>query len=124
MAASVYTMLNCDSPTDEQAKMFKAGYVNNLLGQYAKFERESCGQSADNVAEVDGSRIMAGTIKECMLACWEKEGSEKCHGFTYDGVQSTCKFHVDIMDGKVKKDKNLSCYYKSLGYTSARRAMQ
>lgn len=115
-AASTYTMIDCQpkSPEDEAAD--KSEEEANLKNQYGSWEGESCGWDPDNKAELDGSSKLSGSVDECKLACWNSEGADTCHGFTYDTTLSLCTFHVDVAAGERKKKNDLSCYYKTVGF--------
>jgi len=111
--ASVYTMVNCAPlPSSE----LDAEYKDALADLYEVWEGESCGKSDDNLCEIKGSAKMAADLKECKLACWEEQGSDKCNGFTYDKATSECTFYQDVLDGTVTKGPQLACFFKKLGY--------
>lgn len=111
-AASVYTMIDCIPETASEKANKAALKKRKLMNSFGVFENESCGEAKGNVAELDGSKVLSGSVEECKKKCWEAMGSEKCHGFTYDPLMQSCKFVMDVTDGVVKKKHGLMCYWK------------
>lgn len=118
-ASTVYTMINCDPPSVQEKGWLATARMVKLAGLYDTFESQSCGQSRNNVCELNGSSRMVGTPEECKMACWDAKGSEGCDGFTYDKTTSKCTFFKDVLNGKVKLKSGLTCYFKKLGFPSS-----
>lgn len=115
--ASIYVMYDCTPPTKEEIAEAKADKEAKILGAYASFTKQSCGQADGNKLNINGGPTFVGSVDECKKVCY---GSLECHGFTYDQSLTKCTFHPDVLDGKVKKGKKSSCFYKKLGLSQSR----
>lgn len=112
--ASIFTMIDCAPTTQGELDRRWEKKKAKLVASYQTVEGESCGQSRDGRAELDGSDVKPGSPEDCAVACWEAKGAENCAGFTYDEMLQKCTFHADVIEGDVIKKKGLSCYYKKL----------
>lgn len=108
----MYVMFDCTPPTPEEKKAAKAEADAEVLNAYSAFKRQSCGQSDGNTLKIAGSPTFVGSVDECKFKCY---GALECHGFTYETATTKCSFHSDVLDGKVKKNKKIDCFYKKLG---------
>jgi len=116
-ATSVYTMIDCASPSPRKQQKMIEGRIVQMVDSYDSFDGEACGDAEDaDLADLDGSPKLAGTLQECKVACWQAKGADVCRGFTYDKVQSKCTFHTDVSDQKRIKNWRVSCHFKKLGY--------
>jgi len=113
-AASVYLMMDCTPPTKSEKLQEEADEATELIGAYSRFAGESCGGGDKDLVEVGGSTSMSGTVDDCKLACWKKEGSSKCHGFTFDQVKGECEFHAGVIGDSVTRKPSLTCYFKKV----------
>lgn len=109
---SVYTMVDCLPPGAEELKQDAAARLARLQALYANSQHESCGEAKGNLAKIDGSSTLAGSVTECQQACIGAKGAQNCHGFTYDARRSKCVFHVDAFSGVRTKNDFFTCYYK------------
>jgi hypothetical protein len=110
----MFVMFDCTPPTPEEIAATKAEKEAETLNSYAAFKRQTCGQSEGNTLKIAGSPTFVGSVDDCKKKCY---GSLECHGFTYESAVTKCSFHSDVLDGKVKKNKKIDCYYKKLGLT-------
>jgi len=115
--ASMYVMFDCTPPTPEEVAASKAEAEAKVLNAYAAFKRQSCGKSEGNGLSVNGSPTLVGSVEECKHACYD---SLECHGFTYETAVTKCTFHNDVLDGSVKKNKKIDCFYKKLGLVASK----
>jgi hypothetical protein len=114
--SSVYTMMDCTPPTDQEKKWLGMARDQKLMSLYGELEGQSCAQKKNNVATISGSSKMFGSPEKCKLACYDAPGSETCDGFTYSKLLSRCTFYKDVTEGRIKKKVGLACYFKKLGY--------
>lgn len=112
-AATVYTMMNCGSNNPQHLQSERS---QKLASLYGSMKGQSCGQSRNNVAELNGSTKMNGTPDECKLACWDAKGADRCNGFTYNSIVGRCTFFKDVLNGKTTKAETLTCYFKETGF--------
>lgn len=111
--ATVYTMINCGSTNPQHLQSERTQKLTSLYGM---MQGQSCGQSKNNVLELDGSTKMLGSPDECKLACWDAKGSRRCNGFSYNSIVGRCTFFKDVLNGKVVKKETLTCYFKEMGF--------
>jgi len=109
---SVYNMIDCTNATAGEIKQEKAEKRKALISSYGAFNGETCGQDKNNVLQLDKKGYHSGSADSCKIACWESQGAEECHGFTYDSVLSRCTFHYDVTAGSVTKNAKASCFFK------------
>lgn len=116
-AASVYTMVNCTSPSGAEEEQIFAGKLAQMVASYDSHQGEACGESDEqDLCVLNGSPKLIATLEECQTACWEADGADVCRGFTYDKVQSKCTFHTDVSDSKRKTNSDLTCYFKKFDH--------
>jgi len=115
-AMSVFTMIDCAAPSmGERLKDLAEGAAATSKS-YGKFDSQTCGDAKDNLAELNGSAKLSGTVEQCKTACWEAKGADTCHGFSYDSVKSQCTFHTDVLaEGERKQKSGYACYWKKTG---------
>jgi len=113
----MYVMFDCTPPTKEEKAAAAAEAEAKVMNAYAAFKRQSCGNSKGNTLNIAGSPTKVGSVEECKHACYE---SLECHGFTYDTAVTKCTFHNDVLDGEVKKNKKIDCFYKKLGLVGSK----
>lgn len=113
---SMFVMFDCTPATPAEIKKEKEEKNQALLNSYGSFARQSCSQAKDSLVRIDDKGSISGSVDTCKLACWEGKGAEECHGFTYDALTQSCKFHVDVNAGPIDeryiKDKRYTCYFK------------
>jgi len=111
-ASSVYVIFDCHEPTPAELSARADAKRREVLGAYASFGAQTCGQEKGNAIAIDRQSTRAGSVDECKLACWYGPGSLQCAGFTYERSKATCTFHADVTAGKPVLSEDAMCYFK------------
>jgi hypothetical protein len=117
--SNVYVTFDCAHTSDEDVEIAREKR-DRIVSSYSTLGGQTCGQADGNQVSIDvgGHDVptLVGTPEECMIACMGGKGSIGCHGFTYDKALQRCLFHYDVLDGPSTHGKDVTCYFKKLGF--------